>query len=103
MKSKNRFQKTINRALYLLIGFAFTSVADGASGIGLKPVFEKSSDGIFRQNKEVYFGFELVNRDIAFYGFGAVGQAIAERVSTALARDVSPWLRVSHRRSLCSS
>ena len=62
MKPKNRFQKTISRALYLLIGFAFTSVADGASGIGLKPVFEKSSDGIFRQNKEVYFGFELVNR-----------------------------------------
>ena len=62
MKPKNRFRSTINRALYLLIGFTFTSVADGASGIGLKPVFEKSSDGIFRQNKEVYFGFELVNR-----------------------------------------
>ena len=46
----------------LLILCAFASVAHGASGIHLRPVFEKSANGIFDQNKEVHFGFELNNR-----------------------------------------
>ena len=46
----------------LLILCAFVSFVHGAPGIYLRPVFEKSANGIFDQNKEVYFGFELNNR-----------------------------------------
>ncbi|SVC27758.1 uncharacterized protein METZ01_LOCUS280612, partial [marine metagenome] len=46
----------------LLILCAFASMAYGAPGIHLRPVFEKSANGIFHKNKEVHFGFELNNR-----------------------------------------
>ena len=59
--------------------------------------------GGFEGWRPVLYGSGLYGSTVGIWGFGAVGQAIAERVSTALARDVSPWLRVSHRRSLCSS
>ena len=60
--------------------------------------------GGFEGWRPVLYGSGLHGSTVGIYGFGAVGQAIAERVSTRpLARDVSPWLRVSHRRSLCSS
>ena len=48
--------------LVLLILCAFASVAHGAPGIHLRPVFEKSANGIFKKNKEIHFGFELNNR-----------------------------------------
>ena len=46
----------------LLILCAFASMAYGAPGIHLRPVFEKSTNGIFHKNQEVHFGFELNNR-----------------------------------------
>ena len=46
----------------LLVLCAFVSVAHGAPGIHLRPVFEKSANGIFDKNQEVHFGFELNNR-----------------------------------------
>ena len=49
----------MKQTLFILISFAF--IANGASEISLKPVFEKSADGIFRQNGEIHFGFELSN------------------------------------------
>ena len=49
----------MKRSLLFLISFAY--IANGASEITLKPVFEKSADGIFHQNKEIHFGFELSN------------------------------------------
>ena len=45
-----------------LILYTFASVAHGAPGIHLRPVFEKSANGIFDKNQEVHFGFELNNR-----------------------------------------
>ena len=49
----------MKRSLLLLISFAY--IANGASEITLKPVFEKSADGIFHQNEQIHFGFELSN------------------------------------------
>ena len=46
----------------LLILYTFASVAHEAPGIHLRPVFEKSANGIFNKNKEVHFGFELNSR-----------------------------------------
>ena len=46
----------------LIVLFVFVSVAYGAPGIHIRPVFEKSDNGIFDKNKEVHFGFELNNR-----------------------------------------
>jgi len=46
----------------LFILCALASVAHGAPGIHLRPVFEKSVNGIFDKNQEVHFGFELNNR-----------------------------------------
>ena len=37
-------------------------ITHGAPGIYLRPVFEKSANGIFNKDKEVHFGFELNNR-----------------------------------------
>ena len=48
--------------LVLLILFGLAGIAHGAPGIFLRPVFEKSADGIFHKNKEVRFGFELNNQ-----------------------------------------
>ena len=48
--------------LVLLILSTLASVVHGAPGISLRPVFEKSANGIFNKNKEVHFGFELNNR-----------------------------------------
>ena len=48
--------------LVLLILFGLTGIAHGAPDIYLRPVFEKSPNGIFNQDKEVHFGFELNNR-----------------------------------------
>jgi cephalosporin-C deacetylase len=48
--------------LVLLILFGLTGIVHGAPGIYLRPVFENSSNGIFNQDKEVHFGFELNNR-----------------------------------------
>ena len=46
----------------LCILYALAAAAHGATGIYLRPVFEKSANGIFNKNKEVHFGFELNNR-----------------------------------------
>ena len=48
--------------LVLLISFGLAGIAHGAPGIYLRPVFEKSANGIFHENKEVHFGFELNNQ-----------------------------------------
>ena len=48
--------------LVLLILFGLAGIAHGAPGIYLRPVFEKSANGIFHENKEVHFGFELNNQ-----------------------------------------
>ena len=48
--------------LVLLILFGLAGIAHGAPGIFLRPVFEKSANGIFHKNKEVRFGFELNNQ-----------------------------------------
>ena len=39
----------------LIVLFVFVSVAYGAPGIHIRPVFEKSDNGIFDKNKEGYF------------------------------------------------
>ena len=52
--------KPVKLVLLILCGLA--GVAHGAPGIYLRPVFEKSANGIFNQDKEVHFGFELNNR-----------------------------------------
>ena len=52
--------KSVKLVLLILLGL--TGVAHGAPGIYLRPVFEKSANGIFDQNKEVHFSFELNNR-----------------------------------------
>ena len=48
--------------LVLLILFGLAGIAHGAPGIYLRPVFGKSANGIFHENKEVHFGFELNNQ-----------------------------------------
>ena len=48
--------------LVLLISFGLAGIAHGAPGIYLRPVFGKSANGIFHENKEVHFGFELNNQ-----------------------------------------
>ena len=61
--------------------------------------------GGFEGWRPVLYGSGLHGSTVGILGFGAVGQAIAERVNTRpLARDVRFSLAAfSHRRSLCSS
>ena len=47
-------------ALYSL--WALACAAHGAKEVVLEPVFEKSSNGIFTEGKEVHFGFSLKNQ-----------------------------------------
>jgi len=56
-------KRNLNRIRQLLLGvLLFPVVAHGAPGIYLRPLFEQSANGIFHENKEVHFGFELNNR-----------------------------------------
>ena len=45
----------------LCILYALAAAAHGATDIYLRPVFEKSANGIFNKNKDVHFGCELNN------------------------------------------
>ena len=47
----------------LLILYTFASVAHGAPGIHLRPVFEKSANGIFDQNKDRFGALRQEFRD----------------------------------------
>jgi len=48
--------------LVLLILCVLAGITHGAPSIYLRPVFEKSANGIFNQDEEVHFRFELNNR-----------------------------------------
>ena len=52
--------KPVKLVLLILCGLA--GIAHGALGIYLRPVFEKSANGIFNHDDEVHFMFELNNR-----------------------------------------